>query len=236
MEKVDRERYILELATPLLSRLYGEFEIISEQLDRPDAAIIIKKSNIKIGIEITSIDKKKDQEYLNNKKIASEVKGQQVENLLSDGSYSSRPIKKVSISFPCDYIFEGVVKKVEKYRSYSESGEYGEMLVLAFSSYLSVDHETFNDYHKPWTNFLLSEQVFPFDKVIFVDERTRKAVVIYDKASPLQETPLVDSEKEAGITVVQGSILPVGKTVNMAGLFTEEPHVSPKKKSKKRRR
>jgi hypothetical protein len=52
MEKVDRERNILGLATPLLSELYGNFDIIPDQLDRPDAAINTKTCNIKIGIEI----------------------------------------------------------------------------------------------------------------------------------------------------------------------------------------
>ncbi|GHU19482.1 hypothetical protein AGMMS50243_11590 [Betaproteobacteria bacterium] len=110
------------------------------------------------------------------------------------------------------------------------------MLILAFSSYLNADHKFFNEYHKPWTNFLLSEQGFPFDKVIFVCEHTRKAVVIYDKASPLQEAPSVDCEKEAGITVAQGPIFPFGETVNITDLFLEKPHVSPGKKSKKQKK
>ncbi|GHU19478.1 hypothetical protein AGMMS50243_11580 [Betaproteobacteria bacterium] len=59
MEKVDRERNILSIAETLLYELYGDFCIIPEQLDRPDAAITIEKSGTTIGIEITSVDKKK---------------------------------------------------------------------------------------------------------------------------------------------------------------------------------
>jgi hypothetical protein len=80
----------------------------------------------------------------------------------------------------------------------------------------------------------LSEKNFPFDKVIFVCELKEKAIVIYDKAFPLQEAPLINYEKEAVIPVVQPSILPFNKIVDIS--FTEEPHVLPQKKSKKERR
>ena len=181
MNKVEKERNILKLATPLLSELYGIFDIIPEQLDKPDAAINLKASNITIGIEITSIDKQKDQQYLNDDKIARDVISQQLKDLLKDGSHSSQPTKKISIPFPRDYIFENVFEKAQKYQSYIESiesikfGKCGEMLILAFSSHLSINDKSFNNYHKPWTNFLLSEKKFPFDKVIFVCEHTKKS-------------------------------------------------------------
>ena len=65
----------------------------------------------------------------------------------------------------------------------------------------------------------------------------KKAVVIYDKTSPLREAPLVDSEKETGVTEIRGPILPFNKTVNMAVIFENVPHISPpKKKSKKEKK
>lgn len=236
MEKIDKERDILSLAETLLSELYGEFCIVTEQTDRPDAAINIKKCGRRIGIEITSVDKEKDQEYLNNEKITSKVSSQQINSLLVDGICSSRPTKRLSISFPKDYIFESVIKKAEKYQSYAESRKYGEILILAFSSYLNAGDSAFNEYHKPWTNFLLSEKYFPFDKVIFVSEHTRKVAVVYNKESPLRDSPLVDCEKETGITVVKGPIYPIGQTVDIDRLFSEAPHVPFGKKSKQQKK
>lgn len=234
MEKINKERNILTCAEPLLRKLYGDFDIVPEQLDKPDAAIKRKSCDKKIGIEITSVDKENIQEYINNEKITREITSQQISDLLSNGKYSSRPVKKVSIPFHNDYIFDGTYKKAEKYQSYIDSGNYEEMIILAFSAYLSTDHKFFNDYHKPWTNFLLSDKKFPFDKVIFVCERTGHSVVIYDKKSPLQNSPSRDTEKELGETISHSSILPVGKKINISGLFKEEPHVSQSKKKRRK--
>ena len=236
MNKVKRERNILELASSLLSELYGNFDVVADQLDSPAAAIILKPSNTQVGVEITSVDKRKALEYLNNEKIAKKAQTQQLKDLLTDDSYSPRPTKKVSIPFPEDYIFENVIKKTKKYHAYLESGDYEEMILLVCSKYLSINHESFNDYLKPWTTFLLGEQNFPFDKVIFVCEKSQKSVVVYDKSSPLLKAPKRYSEKESGITTMQGPILPFGQTVNILGMFDEEPHVSTKKKSKKEKK
>lgn len=236
MEKIYRERNILLLAETLLSKLYGDFSVIPEQIDKPDAAIKIKKTSKTIGIEVTSVDKQKDQEYLNNEKITHEVIGQQLNNLSTDGSYSGRAIKKLSIPLPRDYIFESVIKKAEKYQSYAEFGKYEEIIILAFSSYINVNDDFFNECLKPWSNFLLSENEFPFDKVVFISERTKEAIVIYDKSSPFKESPLEDCKKKAEITVAKSSVLPFGKTVNISNLFLEEPHISFVKKSQKQKK
>ncbi|MCF6190978.1 MAG: hypothetical protein L3J51_10900 [Cocleimonas sp.] len=236
MNKIDKERHILKLAYPLLTDLYGSFDVNPNQLDRPDAAINLMLNNIQIGIEVTLIDKPKNCEYLNNEKLSKGVQEQQVKDLLNNGTCSTQPIKKVSIPFPNDYIFENVIKKAKKYQSYMESEEYTEMLILSFSSHLNIKHHSFNDYIKPWTAFLLSEKQFPFDKVIFVCEETKKAVVIYDKNLREQVPPERDSTKESGITTLQSSIIPFGKEFNINEIFDKEPHVLTKKKSRKKRK
>ena len=107
------------------------------------------------------------------------------------------------------------------------------MIVLAFSSYLEVEHEHFKDYHKPWTGFLLSKQEFPFNKVIFASLQRHSAVVVYNKELPQLTEPKTDSEKELGITMASGSIVPFGKTVNYQDFFNKEPLVSPIKNRNK---
>ena len=236
MNKLDKERSVFDSTIPLLSNLYGTFEADPEQTDRPDAAIVLKQNNKRVGIEITSVDKKNDQEYFNNTKISRDVELQQVKALAEDGIYSSKPTKKLSIAFPYDYIFESVIKKADKYPSYVEAGVYDEMLILAFSEHLSLEHESFNHYLKPWTAFLLAQQKFPFDKVIFVCKRTSSAVVIYDKTLPIQEPPKRDLSKESGVTKIHGPVLPFGKKINIKDFFNEKPSVPTKKKSRKAKR
>lgn len=234
MNKIDKERNILNHAKSLLQEIYGDFDVISEQIDKPDAAINTKKGNKKIGIEITSVDKKNIQEYMNNEKISEETQNQQIDDLLKDRSYSQKSLKKASITFPNDYIFDNVYEKLEKYNSYVDNEEYDEMIILACSSYLRIGHEFFNEYHKPWTNFLLSDKNFPFDKVIFVCAQSGASTLIYDKKLPLRTHPLREINKELGETVVRSSITPFGAVLDTKKLFEEDPHVSQKKRKKRK--
>lgn len=78
---------------------------------------------------------------------------------------------------------------------------------------------------------------FPFDKVIFLCEKSGKAELVYDKSQPVQVQPKRDVNKELGITQVQSSIIPFGSSININDIFDEESIVKPKsKKSKKRNR
>lgn len=224
MRKSEEERYVLELANPILSDIYGDFDVDENQTDSPDAAIFLSGGvRKKIGIEITSVDKQEIQQYLNDEKITKPIITQQLDALQLDGSHSSQPTKKISIPFPKEYIFDGVIKKKDKYSRYIELGDYDEMIVVAFSSQLQTDHEHFKDYHKLWTGHLLGKNSFPFDKVIFVSLNTRDAVVVYDKDLPRINAPQADSDKELGITTMSGPILPFGKTVNLNTIFDNEP-------------
>jgi hypothetical protein len=94
MEKLEKERSILSLAEPILKNLYGAFEIDDAQIDKPDAAIIIdiatndnnSKAKNKIGIEITSVDKKIDQQYFNDEKFTKKITSAQIDNFMQDKS------------------------------------------------------------------------------------------------------------------------------------------------------
>lgn len=231
MNKVDKERYILKLAKTILKKLYGNFDVISEQIDSPDAAISLKsKGNHKIGIEITSVDKQKDLQYLNDDKTTRPIQSEQLTILQNNTNYTERPMKKILIDFPKEYIFDGVFKKEQKYSKYKNIDDYKEVILVAFSSYLKIDFKCFKYEHKPWSEFLLSNNKFSFDKVIFVDIQTQKAVLVYDKNLPLLKEPESNNCIKNDITIIKSSILPFGKSVNIKNMFNEKPLVTIKKK------
>ena len=116
------------------------------------------------------------------------------------------------------------------------SGRYHEMIVVASSEYLEINNEYFFEYHLPWTNYLLSDSLFQFDKVIYVCEKSGKTVLVYDKEKPLEVSPKRDKDKEVGITHCESSFIPFGKEVNISHMFENEPIIPPKNKCKKERK
>ena len=237
MDKISRERRILYLAKPLLVKIYGKFTIVDSQTDNPDAAIELSPNN-RIGVEITSIDPQDIQQYFRDDKFGSDIVAQELE-LISQEKYSDRPTKKHSIPFPNSYIFDGVEKKAKKYSQYMESGKYNDIILIAFGDYLEIgDSNKFSLYFMPWTWYLLNEVLFPFDKVIYVSERTGGSALVFDKSLPPPKPPKRNPEIEAGITRINGPVLPVGKKVNLKKIFDNDASIKPKQKgrSKKRKR
>lgn len=233
-EKIKKERKILNLAIPLLREYYGEFEIDHGQVDSPDAAILLNRSSLVIGIEITSVDPAEVKAYFNDEKITATEEQNQIECLMANGSYTQQPMKKMSIPFKNDYIFNGVTNKREKFESYMNAGNYSEMIVVASSEYLEISNEYFFDYHMPWANYLLSESSFPFDKVFYVCEKSEETVLIYDKNKPLAVSPKRDENIELGITYVRSSIIPFGQPFNHKEIFNKDPIIPPKSRYKKK--
>lgn len=232
MNKFEKERELLKVAKPLLLELYGEFEVDPNQGDRPDAAIILKpdahddkktQESIKIGIEITSIDNSDDLQYLNDEKFTRAKKNEQINRIIEGREIKNQPDKKVSILFKNTYIYDGVLKKIGKYLHYAESDNYKEIIVLVFSEFFTFNDQDFNNYHISWTNYFLSEIAFPFDKVIFVCEKTEKSILVYTKNTPRRERPMENEDMESGITVATGPIIQFGKAFNINDLFEQEP-------------
>lgn len=234
MDKLSEERNILELAKPLLGEIYGNFQVDTEQTDRPDAAIILGTTKGRVGIEITSVDGKDVQQYFNDEKFGKDIELRLVNDLVSSGNYSNRPLKKASIPFPNSYIADGVFKKIAKHSEYLASGEYEEIILISFSEVLEIRSRHFDSYHKPWTWNLLKEKSFPFSKVMFVCKQHGDAALVYDKNVPAPATPEHDPDKELGITKILGPILPVGKTVNLYGIFNNEPLITSRQENKKK--
>ncbi|TOP30673.1 hypothetical protein [Vibrio parahaemolyticus] len=237
MSKIEKERAILSASAGLLEKLYGKFSIDENQVDRPDAAIILKNGN-KIGIEITTVDKPETLQYFNDKYAEKPHIDKQLSDLLENGSYSQRPIKSKSIMLENHYALANLRKKESKYREYLSSGNYEELIIVAFSSYMKPQNPYYKSYHIPWTNHLLSKVKFPFDKVILVCAETKSADLVYDKKHKKKIAPKKDTNKELGVTNTHGPILPFGKSVNINEIMDNPPLVQQRVKqhSKKKKK
>ncbi|OWP72939.1 hypothetical protein [Pseudomonas sp. K2I15] len=229
-KKIADERDVLEAASSLLRDLYGHFVIDPKQIDRPDAAIDASEPKKRIGIEITSVDDQKDKAYLNDEKFGKDITRQQVENFLRDGSYTIAPRKKIDIDVHAKYIYKGAVKKLDDHKVYANSGTFDEVILLCYSDYITPELSAKLGIIE-WTNFFLSADDFPYDKVIYANVEDQKAAVVYERGEPPKQKPL--RYESATTTVIQGSFTPMGAEFNMNNTANQAPLIRPKQFRKK---
>jgi len=229
-KKIENERLVLEAASTLLKDLYGQFTVDPSQTDKPDAAIDVAEPKKRIGIEITSVDDEKAKAYLNDEKHGLDVERQQVEAFLRDGSYTTAPRKKIDIDVHAKYIYKGAVKKLDYYNGYTASGTFDEVILLCFSDYISPDLTARLGIIE-WTNYFLSIDKFPYDKVIYASVEDQKAVVVYERHKPLLRKPL--RYVSAAHTVVHGSFTPMNAPFNLEKTAGESALIQPKQSRKK---
>lgn len=189
--KEDFESRIFELAAPLLEKLYNPYIKIPDQTDSPDAAILLSKppkrfgtkASVKIGIEITSVDPYWYLAYANDKKFGAGLISEQTTQTFSQGVAADNPTKKVDVPIPQSFIYDGVIGKAKKYKSYKSESKFDEVVLICFSEVIWSRNEIFKCGLSEWTNYLLSQEAFPFDKVIFVSpaDYDPAPVQIYDK-------------------------------------------------------
>lgn len=188
--KIAQERQILTRVKPLLKKLYGDFVVDVSQTDRPDAAIKVLKPRkqvdqtgapFSVGIEITTVDQSEPLAYFN-------------------GARSE--LETVDIVISKSYIYEGAIKKINKYQEYAEASTFREIILICFSQVLGVHDPFFKQCVAGWSGFLLQKAAFPFEKVIFVDLKANEASVIYDVRKAVLAPPSVDCETKVvrGIT------------------------------------
>ncbi len=232
MNKLKLENIAFESARECLEKIYGTFERVLDQIDSPDAAIIIdRKPNHVIGIEITSADKPEDKQYFNDEKHSKKAQLEQIEKCIN-GVVPDRPFKSASIPFQNDYIFKAIRSKADRFDAYNENGNYKDIVLVVTSDLLNSTYTYFYDYIIPWTKYLLSSINFPFRKVIFICNETSKGIIIYDSKKKVKSKPLREQEKELGVTHTHTGMLPINKTVNLFEMLNREPIVS--RKNKKR--
>ncbi|MGA4521364.1 hypothetical protein [Citrobacter portucalensis] len=239
MEKRKLEEHVLNLSRPALHKLYGGYSIDTNQVDRPDAAIDVKKPHktfgkerkpFKVGVEITTVDPAKTLSYLNDENFGRDIINNQINDLISNGIDSVRPSKKIDTKITRTYIYDSVKKKGKKYEEYTLAGDFKETIVLCFSDVIDSGNQIFKNGLCEWTNYLLSEDAFPFDKVIFVGLRGGKPVCVYDKSRPVKVMPKEYQYEYSSITSMQGPMLKFGKTYNLNDYFSQEPLIPQKKK------
>ncbi|WP_192564478.1 hypothetical protein [Pseudomonas gozinkensis] len=232
-KKIEDERLVLEAANTLLKELYGLFEIDPTQTDKPDAAIETSEPKKRIGIEITSIDDQRVKAYLNDKKLEREIVRKQVEDFQRDGSYSTAPRKKIDIDVNAKYIYKGASKKLDHYKNYAAAGTFDEVILLCYSDYISPDLSARLGIIE-WTNFFLSADDFPYEKVIYASVEDQNAVVVYERNKPLKRKPL--RYVSAAHTVLHGSFTPINAGFNVEKTARQAAIIQPKQNRKKARK
>ncbi|VWD65305.1 hypothetical protein [Burkholderia contaminans] len=213
MEKITKERHLLELATPCLKRLFGEYQVDKNQRDRPDAAIVtIPTGNLntgaRIGIEITTADPPHALEYINEKKSIYAYNAKRIDAYMRGEELRAEVAKRATIELPKTYIPEGVKGKAEKYNTYHEEGDFDKLVLVASTELLSGESDLVR-YHTQWPNYLLSEAKYPFDYVILVIEKTKECMQIYDKQRPSTIEPKDDMAPT--FDFMQSGFIPIGR-------------------------
>lgn len=235
MKKREQEEHVLKLAEPLFEKLYGKFSVDTAQTDRPDAAITVYKPHkrfggkagaFRVGIEITTVDKKEDLAYLNNEKYGRDKVIAQTMDVLKNGLESGKPIKKAEIEITDSYIYDGAIRKKEKYQDYFESGPYREIILLCFSDVVATDTVFFKEHLQGCTNLLLSEAQFPFDAVVFANLRHGNPVRVYRKSDPLLVPPALSNYSGSTVTVVHGPTMRFGQTYNLQETMSNDPLIA----------
>jgi len=239
MEKRQLEERILKLAEPLLEKLYGKFTVDPTQTDRPDAAIVVHKPHkrfgnkagpFRVGIEITTVDKGRDLAYLNDEKHRWDEVIAQTMDALEKGIDSGKPTKKAEIEITDSYIYDGAIRKKDKYQGYFESGTYREIILLCFSDFVSVATDTafFEEYLRHWTNHFLSKAQFPFDAVVFASLRRGHPVRVYRKSEPLLVAPAPSRHAGRTETVAHGPTMRTGEKYNLNEIMSNDPLITPR--------
>lgn len=193
--KFVQERYVLKLAKPLLKKLYGQFEVDFSQSDRPDAAIWVTRPRkqveytgraFSVGIEITTVDQEEPLAYING---AHPVSTEETEN-------------SINIVIPKTYVYDGALKKQNKYEEYAQGNTFKEIILVCFSQVLGVNDPFFKQCVAGWTAYLLTKVAFPFEKVLFVDIKEGIAVQVYDSRRPVWQPPTAECETQVvcGVT------------------------------------
>ena len=237
MKKRELEEHVLRLAEPLFEKLYGKFSIDPAQTDRPDAAITVYKPHkrfggnarsFRVGIEITTVDKEQDLAYLNDEKYDRDKVIAQTMDALKNGLDNGKPIKKAEIEITDSYIYDGAIRKKDKYQGYFESGTYREIILLCFSDVIATDTAFFKEHLHSCTDHLLSKAQFPFDAVVFVSLRCGNPVRIYRKSDPLLVPPAPSLYTGSTETVVHGPTMRIGQTYNLKEIISNAPLISPR--------
>lgn len=229
------ENYVLELTAPLLKEIYKKYIVDDTQNDKPDKAILLLKPPARfgkprnpprIGIEITTADPPEYLSYINERKKDKATVVAQIEEALDKGIIPRSPMKKIGNRISLDWIYKGVRDKARKYPSYTGAGRFDELILLCHSDVIMTTQRLFYDGLKDWTNYLLSIENFPFDKVLFLG-CDNKAIQIYNKSKKLVIEPSPYMYQGSVIDSLQYGFIPMGVSVNLKDIGSAAPRIEP---------
>ncbi|TKJ86466.1 hypothetical protein PkoCFBP13504_07190 [Pseudomonas koreensis] len=230
------EDWVLELTSPLLKEIYKDYIIDETQKDKPDKAILLlkpparfgkPKNRPRVGIEITTADPPEYLSYINKRKKDKEIIAIQIEEALEQGTIPQSPMKKIGNRISHNWIYKGIKEKASKHPIYTNSGRFDELILLCHSDVIMIDQRLFKDGLKDWTNYLLSIENFPFDKVLFLGY-DKKAIQIYNKSKKLTAKPDPYIYEGSIIDSLQFGFIPMGVSVNLKDIGSAAPRIEAK--------
>lgn len=190
-QRTPNEQQSLDVATPLLKEIYGEFEFNDGVNDKPDAEIILNNGRL-IGIEIVQLD---NREYLYH--INKRLKKFQDEARSTNESYFKESSLRVHF-FP-ELIAERVcINKNPKFKNYQKNGRYKEIILVMSSEIIDL-----NDY--PQTNFYSDHMMYALEKQL------NSKNIFYDRTlvvSLLSSKSTLVSQKGKNIRIRQPNFNP----------------------------
>jgi len=224
--KQEIEQAAIDLASPTLSRLYGEFERDPDQLDRPDGAFVVRATSERIGVEVTTCDAEEDLEYLNGaqRKTAKDAM-RRINGGLSGQPLDHSPQKRLTVDLDPEAIVNRLQNlKEAKFAEYVETG-CDDVVLLVTSEHLDRTNPEFHEIATQ-VEYLLGTYSFPYAWVIFACQRTQQCEQLYDRSNPLSTAPIQRS-RETSVTIshITGTI---GAKMNLNDAFELPPSMPPK--------
>ncbi len=219
-EKIEFERYLLNIAVPVLKEIYGDFKIDESQKDKPDAAIILK-NNKRVGIEIVTAETEDVKKKLNGIKSAKKL----AEKKSFEEGQDAVLVNKVNVIHNEEYISTAAKNKIEKYQTYKATNNFDDIILIVASNFLNTRYEDFKKCHIPITQSKLYEAKFPYDKLIYVyfqnDPKFDEAILIYDKNEKYNLNPSSINNQEGKVMLTQSLkiMLRLGKNYDVPKTF-----------------
>ena len=235
-KKEKHEEDILNLAASNLRAIYRDYAVCKKQKDKPDKAIILSKPHPKlvrgwfkepkVGIEITTADPQEYLAYMSDKKSDREILHAQMEEAIATRTAPQNPMKSIDNKVFHDWIYKGIKEKAKKHQNYANTGEFLELVLLCYSDVISTNTLEYKEGLKDWTDYLLGQSNFPFDRVLFVD-RENLCEQIYKKSKKAKNKPTPYMYEGHIIKSSTSGMIPMGVPYNYKVALSGEPLIKP---------
>ncbi|WP_152690463.1 hypothetical protein [Pseudomonas fluorescens] len=234
--KEKHEEDIFKLAEANLRGIYRDYTVCETQKDKPDKAIVLSKPNPKlirgwlkepkVGIEITRADPREYLAYIADRKTDRKVIHAQIEEALTTRTAPQKPLKKIENRMHRDWLVRGIEDKASKHQSYVARGEFVELVLLCYSEIIDTTNCIYYDGLKEWTEYLLGQANFPFDRVLFIGGNNI-CEQLYKKSRKAKIEPSPFKYEGWTITSSTSGMIPLDVTYNYKEAQAEAPIIQP---------